>query len=241
MKFTLTLIFTVLLALVAIMGCTPEESTQVTDTTTIETPVEEPEVVEEVIEGPVVDRSSLSELMQELTAPPKEGEEVAVLDTSQGRIVLRFWPDIAPGHVDNFKKLAAKGFYDGTRFHRVIPGFMIQGGDPTSKDKANRATMGTGGPGYTIEAEFNDEVKHIPGVLSMARTNLPDTAGSQFFIVHGDAGFLDGQYTAFGYTVEGLDVVEKIVRLERDGNDNPRDMDANVIESVTITKWPVKD
>src|SRR5206468_3178126 len=106
-----------------------------------------------------------------------------------------FWSEVAPGHVENFKTLAKKGFYDGTCFHRVIKGFMIQGGDPLTKDLANQNRWGTGGPGYQIKAEFNSQA-HVRGVLSMARSNDPDSAGSQFFICHGDARFLDRQYTA---------------------------------------------
>ena len=135
--------------------------------------------------------------------------EVAVIKTSEGEMVLEFWPDVAPGHVENFKKLARQGFYDGTCFHRVIKGFMIQGGDPLTKDEANKSRWGTGGPGYQIKAEFNDK-PHVRGVLSMARSNDPNSAGSQFFICHGDPRFLDKQYTAFGQLIKGDDVLEKI-------------------------------
>ena len=135
--------------------------------------------------------------------------EVAVIQTSAGEMVLEFWPDVAPGHVDNFKKLAKKGFYDGTCFHRVIKGFMIQGGDPLTKDAAAEHRWGTGGPGHQIKAEFNDKA-HTRGVLSMARSNDPNSAGSQFFICHGDPRFLDKQYTAFGKLIKGDDVLEKI-------------------------------
>ena len=135
--------------------------------------------------------------------------EIAVIKTSEGEMVLELWPDVAPGHVENFKKLAQKEFYDGTCFHRVIKGFMIQGGDPLTKDEANQGRWGTGGPGYTIKAEFNDKL-HVRGVLSMARSNDPNFAGSQFFICHGDPRFLDRQYTAFGKLIQGDDVLEKI-------------------------------
>ena len=127
----------------------------------------------------------------------------------------------APGHVKNFKDLANKNFYDGTTFHRVIPGFMIQGGDPNSKSD-NRSSHGTGGPGHSIDAEFND-TKHQRGVLSMARSQDPNSAGSQFFICVKDAFFLDGQYTAFGKVIEGMDVADKIVNEARDSNDNPEE------------------
>ena len=127
----------------------------------------------------------------------KAADEVAVIKTSEGTMVLEFWPDVAPKHVENFKTLAKKGFYDGTCFHRVIKNFMIQGGDPLTKDDANQARWGTGDPGYKIKAEFNDK-KHVRGVLSAARSQDPDSAGSQFFICHGSPASLDHQYTAFG-------------------------------------------
>ena len=148
-------------------------------------------------------------------------KSIAVIETRHGMIKLEFFEDKAPGHVKNFKDLAGKGFYDGTTFHRVIPGFMIQGGDPNSKSE-NRGTHGTGGPGYTIDAEFND-VRHQRGVLSMARSQDPNSAGSQFFICVKDALFLDGQYTAFGRVIEGLEVADKIVNEPRDSNDNPHE------------------
>ena len=143
----------------------------------------------------------------------------AVIHTDFGDIVLKFFPDEAPNHVDNFVELARKGFYDGTTFHRVIPGFMIQGGDPNSRD-ADRMRHGTGGPGYALKAEFNKR-PHKRGTLSMARSQNPDSAGSQFFICVADAPYLDGQYTVFGEVVEGMDVVDAIVSQERDARDNP--------------------
>ena len=139
----------------------------------------------------------------------KDIKEVAVINTTEGAMAVEFWPDVAPKTVENFKKLAKSGFYNGTCFHRIISGFMIQGGDPKTKDKALEHEWGTGGPGYTIKAEFNKK-QHVRGVLSMARAMHPDSAGSQFFICHGDARFLDGQYTAFGKVVKGDDVLEKI-------------------------------
>jgi peptidyl-prolyl cis-trans isomerase B (cyclophilin B) len=141
--------------------------------------------------------------------PDLSMNEVAVLETSAGRMVLEFWSDVAPKTVENFKKLARQAYYDGTCFHRIIKGFMIQGGDPLTKDPAKKATWGTGGPGYKIKAEFNDRA-HVRGVISMARSQDPDSAGSQFFICHGDARFLDRQYTAFGKLTHGDDVLEKI-------------------------------
>ena len=130
-------------------------------------------------------------------------------------------PDKAPGHVKNFKDLAKKGFYDGTIFHRVIPGFMIQGGDPNTKSD-DRSTHGMGGPGYSIKAEFND-TPHKRGILSMARSQDPNSAGSQFFIVVKDSGFLDGKYTAFGKVLSGMAVADKIVNAPRDPRDNPNE------------------
>jgi peptidyl-prolyl cis-trans isomerase B (cyclophilin B) len=146
--------------------------------------------------------------------------EAAVISTTEGEMVIEFWPDVAPGHVENFKKLAQKGFYDGTAFHRVIKGFMIQGGDPLTKDDAKQSQWGTGGPGYQIKAEFNDKA-HVRGVLSMARSNDPNSAGSQFFICHGDPRFLDRQYTAFGKLIKGDDVLEKIATAPTHPGDGP--------------------
>lgn len=154
--------------------------------------------------------------------------------TSQGEawgdVVLKFYPDVAPGHVRNFCKLASEQFYDGTTFHRVIPGFMIQGGDPNSKN-ADRSTHGMGGPGYRVKAEFNDK-PHKRGVLSMARAQDPDSAGSQFFICVADASFLNGQYTAFGEVVSGMEVVDRVVNARRDDRDNPFD---RIEMAVTLT------
>ena len=147
----------------------------------------------------------------------------AVVETRFGEMEIEFLPDKAPGHVKNFLDLARKGFYDGTTFHRVIPGFMIQGGDPNTKDRnASRGQHGTGGPGYTIKAEFND-VGHKRGVVSMARSQDPDSAGSQFFVCVKDSAFLDRQYTAFGRVVRGMEVADKIVNEARDARDNPKE------------------
>lgn len=143
----------------------------------------------------------------------------AVLETSFGRMVFELLPDLAPETVRNFAKLAQSSFYDGTLFHRVIPGFMIQGGDPNTK-KQDESKWGMGGPGYTIKAEFNSK-SHLRGIVSMARAMDPDSAGSQFFIVTTDSTFLDRQYTVFGQVTEGMDVADKIVNLPRDKNDCP--------------------
>lgn len=156
--------------------------------------------------------------------------KTALLDTSMGKITIELFSDVAPNHVENFKKLSRSGFYDGTTFHRVIPGFMIQGGDPNSKDD-DRSNDGRGGPGYTVDAEFSD-IKHVRGVVSMARSSDPNSAGSQFFIVVRDSTHLDGQYTAFGKVIEGMDAVDQIVSTPRDARDNP--IKKVVIEKVTI-------
>ena len=147
----------------------------------------------------------------------------AVVETRFGEIELELLNDKAPGHVKNFLDLARKGFYDGTTFHRVIPGFMIQGGCPNTKDaKGSRAQHGTGGPGYNVKAEFNDTA-HKRGVLSMARAQDPDSAGCQFFICVADSAFLDRQYTAFGRVTRGIEVADKVVAAPRDNRDNPNE------------------
>ena len=143
----------------------------------------------------------------------------ANIETNFGKISFQLLPDLAPETVRNFEKLATTNFYDGTLFHRVIPGFMIQGGDPNTKN-SDKSSWGTGGPGYTVKAEFNSK-SHLRGVVSMARAMDPDSAGSQFFIVTADSTFLDGQYTAFGEVTEGMETADKIVNLQRDNNDCP--------------------
>jgi len=155
---------------------------------------------------------------------------VASKGQALGDIVLKFFPDVAPGHVKNFNDLAKKGFYNGTTFHRVIPGFMIQGGDPNSKNP-DRSMHGMGGPGHKVKAEFNSK-PHKRGIVSMARSNDPDSAGSQFFICVADANFLDWQYTVFAEVVSGMDVADKVVNMKRDGNDNPFE---RVEMTVTVT------
>jgi peptidyl-prolyl cis-trans isomerase B (cyclophilin B) len=147
-------------------------------------------------------------------------KEVAVIKTTEGEMIIEFWPDVAPKTVENFKTLAKKGFYDGTCFHRVIKGFMIQSGDPLTKDPNMEPRWGTGDPGYKIKAEFNEH-HHDRGVISMARSNDPDSAGSQFFICHGAPSFLDGKYTAFGKLIRGDDVLEKIATTPTHPQDRP--------------------
>ena len=154
------------------------------------------------------------------TANTNSASEVAVITTTEGTMVIEFWPDVAPNTVANFKKLANQGFYDGTCFHRVIKNFMIQGGDPLTKDPGKEAMWGTGDPGYKIKAEFNDR-SHTRGVISMARSQDPHSAGSQFFICHGNPTFLDHQYTAFGKLIKGDDVLEKIATTPTHPPDRP--------------------
>ena len=143
----------------------------------------------------------------------------ANIETNFGKISFKLIPELAPETVRNFEKLAKDGFYDGTLFHRVIPGFMIQGGDPNTKTD-NKSSWGTGGPGYNINAEFSSR-SHLRGIVSMARSQDPNSAVSQFFIVTSDSTFLDRQYTVFGEVTEGMDIADKIVNLEKDGNDCP--------------------
>jgi len=163
--------------------------------------------------------------------------EVAVIKTTAGELVIQFWPDVAPKTVENFKKLARQGFYDGTAFHRIVKGFMIQGGDPLTKDPASEDRWGTGGPGYQIKAEFNDR-PHVRGVISMARSQNPDSAGSQFFICLADARFLDRQYTAFGQLIKGDDILgsigETLTTSGRGGGEKSKPTTRVGVESVKI-------
>jgi peptidyl-prolyl cis-trans isomerase B (cyclophilin B) len=171
--------------------------------------------------------------------------DVAVISTNFGDMIVEFYPDIAPMHVDSFVALANEEYFNGTTFHRVIPGFMIQGGDPNSRNE-NKATHGTGGRAgkffgigneedpstWLIPQEFND-TPHVKGILSMARTNEPNSASSQFFICHDNANFLDNNYTVFGKVVEGLDIIDQIATVAKDQNDNPLE---RVEMSVRIAK-----
>jgi peptidyl-prolyl cis-trans isomerase B (cyclophilin B) len=163
-------------------------------------------------------------------------QEVAIIKTSQGDMVVKFWPDVAPKTVENFKKLAKQGFYDGTAFHRIVKGFMIQGGDPLSKDQTQEARWGTGDPGYKVKAEFNGNA-HVRGVLSMARSQDPNSAGSQFFICLGDARFLDRQYTGFGEVIDGDDVLGNLGETpttSSGGGERSRPINRVGVESITI-------
>ena len=158
--------------------------------------------------------------------------KVAEIHTTAGEIDIRFFPDVAPNHVKNFIDLAQKGFYAGTKFHRVIPGFMIQGGDPNTKS-SDTSTWGMGGSGTKVNAEFS-EIPHKRGIVSMARSNDPNSASSQFFIVVKDSSFLDRQYTVFGQVTKGMDVADKIVSGSRNASDRPD-------KPVAIEKIVIRD
>src|SRR4051795_1282510 len=177
-----------------------------------------------------------AEEKKEQRTPMNSSNEVAVIKTSEGDMVVQFWTDAAPNTVENFKKLARQGSYDGTIFHRIVKGFMIQGGDPNSKDPAKENSYGEGGPGYNIKAEFNDH-SHDAGVISMARSSDPDSAGSQFFICLGPVHRLDHQYTTFGKLIKGEDLLEKIgnTPVERNAQGEPSKPTKRVaVESVKI-------
>ena len=168
--------------------------------------------------------------------PMNSANEVAVIKTSEGEMIAEFWTDVAPNTVENFKKLARSGFYDGTAFHRIVKGFMIQGGDPLTKDPAKESRYGTGDPGYKIKAEFNDR-SHERGVLSMARSSDPDSAGSQFFICLANVSRLDHQYTTFGKIIKGDDVLGKIGDTEvtmSDSGERSKPTKRVTVESIKI-------
>ena len=157
-----------------------------------------------------------------------------IISSNLGDINVEFYPEHAPKTVENFRVLANRGFYDGLIFHRIVPNFVIQGGDPNTRDVINRTGWGTGGPGWNIKAEFNKN-KHTRGTLSMARSQDPDSAGSQFFIVLKDSNFLDGQYTVFGRVIFGMDIVDKIASLKTDSNDAPVDAKKAKMIKVTVS------
>jgi peptidyl-prolyl cis-trans isomerase B (cyclophilin B) len=157
-----------------------------------------------------------------------------IITTKFGDIEVELYSDSAPKTVENFKALTKKGFYDGLIFHRIVPNFVIQGGDPNTRDVNNRTRWGTGGPGWNIKAEFNKN-KHSRGTLSMARSQDPDSAGSQFFIVLKDSNFLDGQYTVFGRVISGMDIVDKIASLRTDSTDAPVDTEKAKMIKVTVS------
>lgn len=171
-------------------------------------------------------------------APPPDPRPKAIIKTKFGEIHIKFYPDVAPKHVENFIKLAKSGFYNGTIFHRVIPGFMIQGGDPNTLNSLRKETYGAGGPKDAkgnpiwLKAEFSD-IPHKRGIVSMARATEPDTAGSQFFIVVEPSHFLDGKYTAFGEVIKGLGVADKIVSVPKNDHDLPNE---RIEMTVTIVE-----
>lgn len=218
-----------------LVGCTPEapaeETTPTTTTTTPEPTTPEPE--KEPQPEPLADT-------------PKDGEEVAVFETTKGKVVIMVYPDVFPQNSKNFMGLVKSGFYTGTRFHRCIAGFMIQGGDPQSKDMAKAGVWGTGGnvvdgKEVTVPFEGSSRLLHTKGVLSMAHAGDPNGASSQFFIMDGDAPHLDGVHTAFGKVVAGQDVVQAIIAtgdVAQNGAVDPKE--AVEIKKATIAKWPVK-
>ncbi|SPP63579.1 Peptidyl-prolyl cis-trans isomerase [Nitrospira lenta] len=183
---------------------------------------------------PFVFGAGVSDAADKAPAPKVETskEPRAIIKTKFGEIELKLFPELAPKHVENFIKLAKDGFYNGTIFHRVIPGFMIQGGDPNTKDSLKKDSYGQGGPGYTVKAEFSD-TPHKRGIVSMARATDPDTAGSQFFIVVEDSRFLDRKYTVFGEVTKGIGVADKIVNLPKNDRDLPND---RIEMTVTIVE-----
>jgi cyclophilin family peptidyl-prolyl cis-trans isomerase len=209
------------------IGCSPagqETATSATEAVT----------ATEATEAPATAAAETAATTPETTTEEKPMSEyenkVAELHTSKGEIHIRFFPDVAPNHVRNFIDLSEKGFYNGTKFHRVIPGFVIQGGDPNTK-AGDPSTWGTGGSGKNVKAEFNS-VKHRRGIVSMARSQSPDSASSQFFVAVADVPSLDNQYSVFGQVTKGMDVVDKIVNAPRGAMDRPND--PVTIESVKI-------
>lgn len=214
-----------LISILILCGCADPQSEPVDSTAAVppaSTAVDE--TVVETVEGE-------SEQPEEEPMSAEQLENTIVdLNTSKGTISIKFYPEVAPNHVRNFVELAREGFYDGTKFHRVIPGFMIQGGDPNTKT-GDPSTWGTGGSGKNIKAEFSN-IPHRRGVVSMARSNHPDSASSQFFIVVSDSNFLDNNYSVFGEVVSGMDVADEIVSAPRNAQDRP--LDPVEIQSVEV-------
>jgi peptidyl-prolyl cis-trans isomerase B (cyclophilin B) len=193
-------------------------------------------VLTALLAGLVVATSQVGGEEKKEGAPMNTSKEVAVIKTSEGEMVVQFWTDAAPDTIENFKKLARSGFYDGTAFHRIVKGFMIQGGDPLTKDPAKESRYGTGDPGYKIKAEFNNR-SHERGVLSMARSSDPDSAGSQFFICLANVSRLDHQYTTFGKLIKGDDVLGKIGDTEvtmSGGGERSKPTKRITVESIKI-------
>ena len=209
----------ILLALITFISCSNESET-LNESVQLNTNEQE---------GDVLSNNKVYDSMPEMNIDISK-KYSAVIKTSMGDMSIDFFTEDAPLTVNNFINLSRDGYYDNVIFHRVISGFMIQGGDPNSKDN-DRSNDGQGGPGYTINAEFSQDLTHKRGILSMARAQDPNSAGSQFFIVVADSNFLDRQYSIFGEVIEGMDVVDKIVNVERDGMDNPLE---KVAMKVTI-------
>jgi len=203
---------------VAVAACTPASTTnnETTAATTDTTITTSSATATEATVPPATTSSAAAEENRPMS---QYQNKVAEVHTSAGEIDIRFFPDVAPNHVKNFIDLAEKGFYNGTKFHRVIPGFMIQGGDPNTVS-GSPSSWGTGGSGKNVAAEFNS-ISHKRGIVSMARSNDPNSASSQFFIVVADSTFLDKQYTVFGQVTKGMDIADKIVNTPRDGQDRP--------------------
>jgi len=196
------LVVALVMTVLAVQGCSTEEPAEEPDRTT-------GQATEQTQEDAAAGQAPSNPEEEPVYTPAyvPNGNEIAVIETDRGTIKLKFYPEDAPNHVAAFIELALKGFYDGTKFHRVEPGFVVQGGDPLSR--TDDPMVGTGGPGYRLAAEFNSR-QHLDGTLAMARSQDPDSAGSQFYICLGPQPFLDGQYTVFGEVVEGLDVVHSI-------------------------------
>ena len=236
----LAVLFTVAYVATALIGCDPNKAPD----------------AKAALEGGTTVSSSGTVMLDDqqpssdpIKEAPEDGDEVAVMETEEGRIVLMFYPEVAPDHVEHFKRLIREGFYDGTRFHRVMKNYMIQGGDAKTKSMDLAESWGTGdyvddkGRRVQIVAEFND-VKHVRGVLSMARSGSDfDTASSQFFILHGDVPAWDGLYTAFGRVVDGMDAVDAIATDSppKDDNGTVFSNRAKVVSKVTIETWPLND
>jgi peptidyl-prolyl cis-trans isomerase B (cyclophilin B) len=215
---------------VAVAACTPANTANnETATAPADTNTTGSATATEAAVPPATSSSAAAEENRPMSAYQNK---VAELHTSAGEIDIRFFPDAAPNHVKNFIDLAEKGFYNGTKFHRVIPGFMIQGGDPNTVS-GSPSTWGTGGSGKNVSAEFNS-ISHKRGIVSMARSNDPNSASSQFFIVVADSTFLDKQYTVFGEVTKGMDVADKIVNTPRDAQDRPS-------SPTTIDKIVIRD
>jgi cyclophilin family peptidyl-prolyl cis-trans isomerase len=215
---------------VAVASCTPANTAN-NETTAAQTETNTTSSASST-EATVPPATTSSAAAEENRPMSQYENKVAEVHTSAGEIDIRFYPDVAPNHVKNFIDLAEKGFYNGSKFHRVIPGFMIQGGDPNTIS-GSPSTWGTGGSGKNISAEFNS-VKHVRGIVSMARSNSPDSASSQFFIMVATAPSLDNQYSVFGQVTKGMDVADKIVNAPRDASDRPN-------SPTTIDKIVIRD